>query len=90
MSTFFLAFLLALTGSSAYAAGRMHGLLGYRSGYRQGHVDGVKEQFQAGVHALQDASRRNRGPVFARTGVARARVPVGAGVGRDGGAHRRG
>lgn len=44
MSPFFALFLVLLLGSSAYAAGRLHGQLsyrvGYRFGYRQGYFDG--------------------------------------------------
>ena len=90
VSPFFLAFMLALITSSSYAVGRIHGQLGYRTGYRQGHSDRAKEQFGAGVRAFQDASRRNGSPIYVREGVPRGRAPVGAGIGVGHGArHRR-
>lgn len=40
MSPFFALFFVLLLGSSSYAAGRLHGQLSYRIGYRQGFFDG--------------------------------------------------
>ncbi|WFE25010.1 hypothetical protein O7623_16430 [Solwaraspora sp. WMMD791] len=65
MSWFTLAFLLALVGSSAYAAGRMHLRFAYRAGYRHGHTDGAHRQVGTMVRVMEEVSR-NGSAVYAR------------------------
>jgi hypothetical protein len=40
MTLYFAIFLVLVLSSSSYAAGRLHGHLTYRNGYRQGYFDG--------------------------------------------------
>ncbi|HEX6969902.1 MAG TPA: hypothetical protein VF174_13980 [Micromonosporaceae bacterium] len=75
MSPFFAVFLVLLLGSSAYAAGRLHGQLSYRLGYRFGYRQGYFDGDRGAWNRRRREMRPGFGPMLAvpsapaRTGV---------------------